>query len=158
MTGVQTCALPILFTIFILGPAFLDFNLFKKAIIIFCIVLATFVILQFVVFSISGFLIPGFILDAELNDGGITGRELYNNYLNYANVSGYLKPNGFLCEPAHAAQCLFLGLILTLFSRDVNKSIQKGIYISLAMFVTMSTSAIVYTIFAWILWLSLIHI
>lgn len=141
------------FIILFLGYHFFDMVTFKKAIIVFCVLLSGFVIMQVLVYTLTGYLLPGFILNASINDGGYNGAQLYANYINYANIAGYLKPNGFLCEPAHCAQCFFVSLILLLNGHKVeNRDIKIALFISLGMILTMSTSAILYLIVSWSVW------
>lgn len=139
--------------IFLLGTHFFDMNTFKKVLIRFCILLSAFVILQVIVYSLVGYLIPGFLMGASLNDGGYTGAQLYSKYISYANIAGYLKPNGFLCEPAHCAQCFFVAILLLLFSNNKEKNdIKWAVFISIGTVLTMSTSAMLYLMFAWGVW------
>lgn len=141
------------FVIFFLGMHFFDMNSFKKYLVRFCVVLSGFIILQVLVYAATGYLIPGFLLNASLNDGGYTGAELYANYIRYANIAGYLKPNGFLCEPAHCAQCFFVAVLVLLFGdRREKTDIIYAIFISIGMVLTMSTSAMIYLLFAWGVW------
>ena len=141
------------FVIFFLGTHFFDMSTFKKALIRFCILLSAFVILQVIVYTFMGYLIPGFLMGASLNDGGYTGARLYSNYIIYANIAGYLKPNGFLCEPAHCAQCFFVAILVLLFGNNKEKNdIKWAVFISIGTVLTMSTSAMLYLMFAWGAW------
>ena len=141
------------FVIFFLGIHFFDIKSFKKLLIYFCVILSAFIILQVLVYTVTGYLIPGFLMNASLNDGGYTGAQLYSKYIRYASIAGYLKPNGFLCEPAHCAQCFFVAILVLLFSdkREKNDMI-IALFISVGMALTMSTSAILYLMFAWGVW------
>lgn len=141
------------FVIFFLGTHFFDMSTFKKVLIRFCILLSAFVILQVIVYTFMGYLIPGFLMGASLNDGGYTGAQLYSNYIIYANIAGYLKPNGFLCEPAHCAQCFFVAILVLLFGNNKEKNdIKWAVFISIGTTLTMSTSAMLYLMFAWGAW------
>lgn len=141
------------FVIFFLGTHFFDMSTFKKVLIRFCILLSAFVILQVIVYTFMGYLIPGFLMGASLNDGGYTGARLYSNYIIYANIAGYLKPNGFLCEPAHCAQCFFVAILVLLFGNNKEKNdIKWAVFISIGTALTMSTSAMLYLMFAWGAW------
>ena len=143
------------FLIFYLGSKLFCKETFFKWLIIFSIALSVFVILQSLVYFIFGYFIPGFPLNLQINDGGHIGRESYDAYLSYARIAGYLKPNGFLCEPAHCAQCFFVALIMLFFysKATYKKLIPLVILISLAALLTMSTSAFLYVAISWILWL-----
>lgn len=141
------------FVIFFLGTHFFDMKSFKKILVYFCVILSTFIILQVLVYTISGYLIPGLLMNAPLNDGGYTGAQLYSNYIRYASIAGYLKPNGFLCEPAHCAQCLFVAILVLLFDEKCERNdIKIAFFISIGMALTMSTSAMLYLMFAWGIW------
>lgn len=141
------------FVIFFLGTHFFDMYTFKKVLVRFCILLSAFVILQVIVYTFMGYLIPGFLMGASLNDGGYIGAQLYSNYISYANIAGYLKPNGFLCEPAHCAQCFFVAILVLLFGNNKEKNdIKCAVFISIGAAFTMSTSAMLYLIFAWGVW------
>lgn len=141
------------FVIFFLGTHFFSMKYFRKALIYFCVILSAFIMLQVLVYMVTGYLIPGFLMSASLNDGGYTGAQLYSNYIRYASIAGYLKPNGFLCEPAHCAQCLFIAILLLLFNdKHEKKDIKIALFISVGMILTMSTSAMLYLMFSWGLW------
>lgn len=136
-----------------LGYQYFDYYSFKKYLVLFSVILSIFVIVQTLLYFVTGYLMPGFIMGALLNDGGYTGAELYANYLHYASVAGYLKPNGFLCEPAHCAQCFFVALLVLFFSKKCDKDdIKYAIIISIGTVLTMSTSAMLYLMFAWGMW------
>ena len=143
------------FIVLFLGTKFFDKEQFFKWLIRFCVLLSVFVVIQSVIYLGTGYFIPGFPMNAQLNDGGYIGSELYSKYLSYARIAGYLRPNGFLCEPSHCAQCFFVALIVLLFGtshQDRRIMLIAGL-ISIGSIATMSTSAIVYVLAAWILWL-----
>lgn len=141
------------FVIFYLGFHFFDMKSFKKILVRFCVLLSAFVIVQVLVYTFIGYFIPGFLMNAPLNDGGYTGAQLYSNYIRYASIAGYLKPNGFLCEPAHCAQCFFVTILVLLFGNYREKNdIKIAIFISIGMVLTMSTSAMLYFMFSWGMW------
>ena len=141
--------------ILFLGIKLFNKETFYKWVIRFCVVLAVFVILQSLVYVVSGYFIPGFPMSAQINDGGYTGRELYAKYLSYARIAGYLRPNGFLCEPSHCAQCFFVAVVILLSNEKglYRKQIPYAVLISIGAILTMSTSAVVYVTIAWIMWL-----
>lgn len=140
--------------IFYCGYYLFDYAKFSQGVIIFCKVLSLYIVLQSFVYSVTGWYIPGFFMNAALNDGGYSGSELYNHFLTYAKISGYLRPNGFLCEPAQCAQCLFLGILVSFFSPiKGKKQLITSVWLTVGLVCTMSTSAIVYAGFSWIVWL-----
>lgn len=138
-----------------LGTKLYDKKTFFHWINVFCICLSVYVMAQSIVYTITGYFIPGFLLNAQINDGGYVGRELYSKYLAYARISGYLRPNGFLCEPSHCAQCFFVGLVVLLFGEDEQdrKHIWTAVLFSIGALLTMSTSAVVYVGVTWSFWL-----
>ena len=143
------------FIIIFLGTKILDKDLFFRLLNIFCTVLGVYVIIQSLLFTITGYYLPGFLLNVRINDGNHMGSEIYSNYLSYARIAGYLRPNGFLCEPAHCAQCLFIDLIILLFDEKQKEKrvlLNAGL-VSLGALLTMSTSAVVYIAVTWILWM-----
>lgn len=142
--------------IFGLGIVLFDYEYFKKIVSKLVMALAFFVLVQTIVYFLTGYLIPGLIPNVEINDGGITGQQMYQIILKNAGYMGYIKPNGFLCEPAHCAHCFFIYLLIILFEEDPvsnqRQFIRAGI-VSLAMIATMSTSAFIELAVAWIAWL-----
>ncbi|SEH64574.1 hypothetical protein SAMN02910265_01900 [Ruminococcus flavefaciens] len=143
------------FIIIFLGANLFDITIFKKWCVWFCLLLAVFIIVQTLVYYLLGYFIPGFPLNIMINDGGYTGQGLYDSYLSYANIAGYIRPNGFLCEPSHCAQCFLVCLILILFDDGkIDKTkISKAVLVTVGAVLTMSTSAIIYILFIWINWL-----
>lgn len=143
------------FIIVFLGTKLLDKTIFFELVNLFCVCLSIFVIVQSAVYIFTGFFIPGFLLDFQINDGQHMGREVYSNYLSYARIAGYLRPNGFLCEPAHCAQCFFVDLILILFGVEEKnrKTYICAAIVSLGSFITMSTSAVVYLATVFVMWI-----
>lgn len=141
--------------IFILGKNLFNLKYFKKMILAFAVLLSIFIIVQSVVYSISGYLIPGFFLNAPLKDGGLTGMEMYERYLQLAKWYGFARPNGFLCEPAHCSQFLFVCLLC--FIMDSTKSFAKKnaliLLISIAMLMTFSTTGIALLFFSWFIYI-----
>lgn len=142
------------FLIFYIGTKLYDIDCFKNMIIIFCLLLSTFIILQFSVYKLSGYYIPGFLLNAQINSGNNTGMDMYNHYIEFAKITGYLKANGFLCEAASCAQCFSVGLMLILhykFQPD-RKNIIIALYVTIGAILTFSANSIVYCIFIWGIW------
>lgn len=142
------------FYIFILGKRYFNYKIFKSYFSKLILVLAAFVLLQVLVYYSTGYLIPGFILDAKLNDGNFTGLEMYNSILRYGSNNGYIKPSGFLCEPAHCAHFFFLYLLMNLFDdKRIRVKYFKCVFVSFAMVATMSTSAFLELVISWLFWL-----
>lgn len=141
--------------IFAFGNKLFDYKVFKKWLSRFIMLLAAFVILQAIVFYTTGFLIPGLIPDVYINDSGYTGQEMYNHLVRYSNYHGFIKVNGFLCEPAHCAHCFFVYLLILLFDKKKGQAIKmfRPIIISIAMIATMSTNAFLQLALSWLTWL-----
>ena len=141
------------FVIFFLGVHFFDMRSFKKILVRFCVLLSAFVIVQVLVYTLIGYFIPGFLMSAPLNDGGYTGAQLYSNYIRYASIAGYLKPNGFFFFFSYCAQCFFVAILVLLFGNYKEKNdVRIALFISIGMAFTMSTSAMLYLAFAWGAW------
>lgn len=129
--------------IFFFGKNLFELNLFKKFVNIFATLLSVFIVVQLVVYILKGFLIPGFFLNVSLNDGGMTGLQLYEKYVKMAGWTGVCRPNGFLCEPAHCSEFLFIALIIMLNEKKLSvvKKMQFILF-SLAIVFTQSTEGI----------------
>ena len=143
--------------IFVFGKNLFNQEYFKKWMLLFGIALSSYIILQFVVYLVTGFFMPGFVLNAPLNDGDVIGAQLYEHYLVQAGYRGFIRPNGFLCEPAQCSQFLFV-CIVCLFSDRKVAFMRKIIYaslFSLSVFFTLSTTGIVLLFFAWFVYMTI---
>lgn len=141
--------------IFVFGTRFFHAAMFKNYISKISLLLATFIILQALVYYASGYFIPGLIPNVQINDAGLTGKQMYDGLLRYASYHGFIKVNGFLCEPAHCAHFLFVYLLILLFDSKESdrRNFTKAIYVSFAMIATMSTNAFLELIIAWLSWM-----
>lgn len=138
------------FIILFFCRSLIDFKTFIKWVLIFCIVLSAFIIIQTAVYYITGYFIPGFYLNALVNDNQYFGYQIYEHTLKLASYS-FLRPNGFLCEPANCAQVLFIGLVVAFNTKFRHRGIVAVLF-STAMLLTLSASAFVYLIVAWLLY------
>jgi len=133
--------------IFFLVPNLARRECFEKYLVYFCFFLSSFVVLQFVSFRLFGFVLPGWIPNMQLSTG-ISGAELYKNTIQRLAYFDY-RPCGFLLEPAHAAQSLFIGSLVTLYSKN-SKNIPLAIFFSLTIFLTQSSTGVFALFYLWI--------
>ena len=141
--------------IFVFGKNFFNFEYFKKMAKIFCLSLSFFVILQSVVYAITGVYIPGLILKIPLHYGEGDGMAVVEHSLALLGYRGFIRPSGFLIEPAHCSQFLFIGLILFITDFKLNFQIKYRIifFITIAMILTYSTTGVIVLLYAWFVYL-----
>ncbi len=139
------------FVIFFLGPNLFSLNFFKKCAFVFSVLLSFFIIIQFFTYAATGFYIPGIIPNAPLNQGGIHGIESIQHYLNMAGYLGFVRPSGFLLEPSHCVQFLFICSILIVNEKDLNPRIRIASFFltTIAMLIAQSSTGIILTLFSW---------
>ncbi len=143
--------------IFIFGGRLFNVEIFKKWMLIFAVGLSFFIALQSIVYAATHVLIPGYFLNASLNDGGVTGLQMYERYLRMAHWTGYIRPNGFLCEPSHCSQFLFICLmfVITDIKFAFVQKISLVLLFSISIILTTSTTGIVLLFFAWMVYMSI---
>ena len=143
--------------IFIFGSRLFNVEYFKKWMLFFAIGLSFFIALQSLVYAVSHVLIPGYFLNASLNDGGVTGLQMYERYLQMAHWTGYIRPNGFLCEPSHCSQFLFICLmfVITDIKFAFVQKISLALLFSISIILTTSTTGIVLLFLAWLVYVSI---
>lgn len=144
--------------IFILGKNFFNLDYFKKWMTVFAIALSIFIIFQSVVYSLFGYFIPGLILNAPVNSDGVTGLQVYEHTLRMTIGSrGYLRPNGFLSEPAASVQILFISLIcvITDTQRLFSSKVKLSLLYTLAIVMTFSSTGVVLLLFSWLVFISI---
>ena len=136
------------------GHNFFDFTMFRKGVKIFCLLLSAFIFLQVGVYYLTGFLVPG-LLPGGMIDSSTNGQAVYDHILFWVGHAGYLKPNGFLSEASHSAQCLFIGAIFVLYDgRKMSEHYGKLLTILFflaASVLTFSASAVIYCVFVGVL-------
>jgi hypothetical protein len=121
--------------------------------------LSIYIILQFIIYRLFGLYLTGFIPFFDISvSGNILKSELISHYLKSASIDGYLRPNGFLLEPAACAQYLAPSLILYLFKSN-NSSIKDFEYkkialITIGMILTVSANAYVSLILIYFIWVT----
>lgn len=142
-----------IFTVFIMCGTYLEYNQLKKYIILFGKMLSIFVIIQVLVYLLFHVQISGFI-PGLLGRGGRNTVELSATYLRQATRNGFLRPNGFLLEPAHVSQTLAISLITVLFSNNIIKhQMLWAIIFTTAAVSTFSTSGFIFVVCIWIIWI-----
>ena len=144
-----------LLLIIFFGKDFFDFKKAKKIIKVICCLLSAFIFVQFFAYQLFGIYVSGFIPGIRTTlSGGVVSNQLSEHFLKSAMIDGYVRPHGFMAEPAAAAHFLSVGLILSLFSTDEKKSdIRSALVLSLAMIFTTSINAFAALVFCWFLWI-----
>ena len=133
--------------IIILFGRYINLKIFMMYVKRFCVALSIFILAQVFVYHLTGYLIPG-MLPFGMVDANATGQMIYDHILFWVQHAGYLKPNGFLSEASHSAQCLFIGTLFVFEDLFQKKHFNKGfcqiILFSLASVLTFSASAVIY--------------
>lgn len=142
--------------IFYFGKNLFSRVIFEKWMIVFSVVLSCFILIQYVVYILTGYFIPGLIAGLSINNGGESGAALYEHSLYLASFRGFVRPHGFLAEPAHASQFLFISITTIICNKSVlfKKKILYAILFSAAILATQSTTGIVLLSLAWLLFAS----
>lgn len=120
--------------------------------------LSIYIIFQFIIYQLSGYYLTGFVPFLDINTtGNVSSFELISHYLKSASNNGYLRPNGFLLEPAACGQYLAPVLILYLFKSNNELSCKyeyKNILIiTVGMLLTVSANAYISLFFIYIIWI-----
>ena len=138
--------------IFIFGREYIDKALLIQQIKLFCKILSIFILLQCAVYYVFHIYIPGIPYNVLTGDGGLTGKGIADTCLSYVRNAGYLKPPGFLCEAAHCAQCLLIGVCVCLFPSDMEEriDIKWAVIFSGVALLTMSAAAFIYIVVIWL--------
>lgn len=129
---------------------FFRYDLAKKYFTIFSVALSSMVIIEFVSYFFLGFYISGHIpgLSVDIADRS-------EHALKAAEYAGYIRPNGFLSEPANCAHVLGLSLIIELIPYKGEKPNNKLILLYIvAMVLTTSANAYFELFVVGFLWLS----
>ena len=139
------------FIIFYLGPNLCNRYYLEKYIICFCIALSLFVCLQFACFRFTGVVIPGVLYNMPMGNGAASGYHIYQASINSIAYWGRYRPNGFLCEPAHVSQSLFVGLLILLHSNYFLKKnrILLALLFTIAVLMSQSSTGIIAMGLAW---------
>ena len=136
--------------IFCFGKNLFRFDYFKKFLSFFTIALSCFILVQTITFALTNYYIPGFIPGLPLNQSAADTFETIQHTLESAYYLGFIRPSGFLLEPSHCVQALFVGLALFMNDEflDEKKKIIFILIVSFAILATMSTTGIVVLIFS----------
>ena len=143
--------------IFYFGKNLFNREVFFRCLCVFSVTLSVYIIVQLVAFLLTGYHIPGYVLSAPLNDGGMTGIEMYEHSLQLAGYKGFIRPSGFLIEPAHCSQYLFVCLLTIVCDKflPLSRKVLIVILISVAMIITQSATGLFLLSFAWIVFIVL---
>ena len=136
--------------IFFFGQSLFSISFFKKCVFVFALLLSSFIILQFFTYAVTGYYISGLIPNAPLNQGGVHGLDAIQHYLNMAGYMGFIRPSGFLLEPAHCVQFLFICSLLFISEKNITEKMRIICLslILLAMLIAQSSTGIVLTLFS----------
>lgn len=133
----------------IISKKWFDYSKAKKMFSLFCIALSCFIAVQFVAYYLGGIYISGFIPGLSIDDGFRIERAL-----TAASYAGYLRPSGFLSEPAVCAQLLILALLIEVIPYYKEKMNVVNIVIYLiGLILSTSTNAYIFLAVAFALWL-----
>ncbi|WP_294959927.1 hypothetical protein [uncultured Fibrobacter sp.] len=140
--------------IFIFGKNYFNLDYFKKWMLIFGIALSSFIILQAMIYSITGYYVPGIIVNVPLNYGETDAIAVIEHRLSLAAGRGSVRPSGFLIEPAHCSQFLFICLMsfISGCKNRVKKNLLIMLCFSIAILLTMSSTGIILLVFAWLVY------
>ena len=143
--------------IFYFGKNLFNRILFEKWMIVFSVALSVFILVQFFAYTLTKFYIPGLILSLPLNDGGVTCLEMYEHSLKLASWRGFIRPSGFLAEPAHCCEFFFISIITLICEKTIlfKKKFLLILLFSVAICATQSTTGIILLSLAWFLFMSI---
>lgn len=143
--------------IFVFGKNFFNLDYFKKMAKIFCLSLSIFIILQSFVYASIGVYIPGILLNIPLHYGDGDGMAVLERSFLLLGYRGFIRPSGFLIEPAHCSQFLFIGLMLfiTDFKLEFKIKCKAILLITAAMILTYSMTGIIMLLYAWFVFLQI---
>lgn len=141
--------------IFYFGKNLFNRKIFEKWMIVFSVALSVFILVQFLTYMLAGFYIPGLIYGLPISNGSENGMATYQHSLNMAKWFGVLRPHGFLAEPAHASQFLFISIVTLICNKNLlfKKKIFLVILFSSSVVMTQSTTGIILLGLAWLLFM-----
>lgn len=141
---------------FIFGVNYFNYDYGIKLYKSIAIALSIYIILQFLLYKLFRYHLYGFFPFLSINVSNITGSELMAHVLKMAKMDGYLRPNGFLIEPAACAQYISPALIVYLFEHDnslaSNYEYKNIVLIITAMLLTVSANAYISLFFILFVW------
>lgn len=137
-------------TVFVFSKTYFNWNYAYKLLNMLCTLLSILVIVQFVAYLLFGLYIPGLIEGLATDAGGATAYK--SKALIDASILGYIRPNGFLSEPAQCAHILSIALFINLMRYKEKGSKYRIILFSIATVCTTSLNGIVLMIFVYVLY------
>ncbi len=142
--------------IFYFGKNLFNRDIFEKWMIIFSVALSAYILAQFLVYKMTGFCIPGLISALPISNGSASGLATYQHSLDMARIFGYIRPHGFLGEPAQCAQFLFISTMSLICNKTCffRKKICLALLFSFAVLATQSTTGIILGGLTWIFFIS----
>ena len=136
-------------TIFVFSKTYFNSKYAYKLLNIFCMLLSALIIIQFVSYLLFGIYVPGLISGIPTDAGDAAAYR--SKALVDASILGYIRPNGFLSEPAQCAHILSISLFLNLMHNEDKRSKVRIIIYSIATVCTTSLNGIVLMVFAYLL-------
>lgn len=136
--------------VFVFSRNFFEYRCASNVLNIFSDFLSIYIIVQFLAFLLFHVYVPGLIDGLPI--GTTSAIEIKQTMLKVANIEGFLRPAGFLCEPAHCAQLLSTTLLLNIFPFYGKKSLKRIFLYSVALVCTTSVNAIVFLLVDYFLW------
>lgn len=131
----------------LLVPSFFDTDYGKKIFVNISVILSVFLLVQYASSMILHRQIPGLLNGVRLNYNMEYASEYYG-YLNFHNI---YRPSSLFIEPAHFAQYVSFGLLMSLFSKSKRLFIIP-ILLSGALLISGSAIAFVGVAFSWMMW------
>jgi hypothetical protein len=143
--------------IFYFGKNLFNRVVFEKWMIIFSVALSCLILIQLVVYVLFGYYIPGLILEMTVNNGNANAMSIYQNSLRRAAWFGFVRPHGFLAEPAQVSQFLFISITTLICNKTIvfKRKILLVVLFSAAIIAAQSTTGIVLLGLAWFLFMSI---
>ena len=143
--------------IFYFGKNLFNRMVFEKWMIVFSVALSCFILVQYIVYELTGFFIPGLIAGLHVSNGDGNAIAMYEHSLKLASWRGFVRPHGFLAEPAHASQFLFISIMTLICNKTIlfKKKILLVALFSAAVIATQSATGIFLLGLAWLLFISI---
>lgn len=143
--------------IFYFGKNLFNRDSFEKWMIVFSVVLSILIFFQLTIYLVTGKYVLCIIPGLKISNGTENALALYQHDLSLASFRGFIRPCGFLAEPAHASQLLFVSITTVVCNKVMlfKKKILLVVLFSAAILVTQSTTGIVLLGLVWLLFMSI---
>ena len=143
--------------IFYFGKNVFNKDVFEKWMIVFSVTLSILIFFQLIIYFTTGKYILCIIPGLKISNGAENALWLYQHDLSLASSRGFIRPCGFLAEPAHACQFLFISVVSLICNKTVlfKKKILLAFLFSGAVIASQSTTGIVLLGLAWFLFVSI---